>query len=104
MREPVDVEGAAAGAALAPSLAGKGLAYPAPHAALLQPVVDEDPGHEQGTGGNEAQLQRGHALVYRLGYPLDSHAVPVAASSSASAMSTATTREIPGSGIVMPIS
>ena len=33
------------------------------------------------------------------GYP-----VPVAASSSASAMSTATTREIPGSGIVMPTS
>ncbi len=51
--------------------------------------------------GNGEALCLGGRPVGALPY---AQAAPVAASSSASAMSTATTREIPGSGIVMPIS
>jgi hypothetical protein len=66
---------------------------PAPDAPFLDPVVQQHPEDDQDTAGDEAELQRRHAVM-----------MPVSAICSASEMSTATTRETPGSGIVMPMS
>jgi hypothetical protein len=76
-------------------LAECGVDAPA-HAALLQPVHEHDADHQHDPTDEQPEEQRidGGQL----------HQGAVSASSSASAMSTATTRETPGSGMVIPIS
>src|SRR5207237_7192914 len=73
-------------------------AEPPPRAPFLQPVVPDDADNEYDTGDEQADKKRIHR---------DTAATcrgSVSASSNASAMSTATTRDTPGSGMVMPTS
>ncbi len=71
---------------------------PAARSPLLRPVVENDNGDQRDAGGEKAEEQRVHIHAGR------AYCGTVSASSSASAISTATTRETPGSAIVMPIS
>jgi hypothetical protein len=71
---------------------------PAARSPLLRPIVENDNGDQRDAGGEKAEEQRVHIHAGR------AYCGTVSASSSASAMSTATTRETPGSAIVMPIS
>ncbi len=65
---------------------------------LLRPVVEDDDGDQRDAGGEKAEEQRVHIHAGR------AYCGTVSANSSASAMSTATTRDTPGSAIVIPIS
>ncbi len=73
-------------------------AEPPSRAPFLQPVVCDDADDEHDTGDEQPEKKRIHrdAVATCRG--------SVSASSSASAMSTATTRDTPGSGMVMPTS
>src|SRR5208282_5083138 len=64
---------------------------------FLQPVVGEHTDDKHDAGNDQAEKQRVHRD------PAAACRGRLSASSSASAMSTATTRDTPGSGIVMPI-